>query len=188
MAKVLDWGSEREMWIRVLKQQTGEGLDIWNQKVKDADPTDDVGLRRWLAENGVTGYAATVLVMEHFGYPDWASATADELVDNQYADREALRPIYEAILLAMAEIGEFTIQTRKTYVSLVTPRRTFARIKPSTKSRLDLGLRLDGQEPGGRLKPSKLQETMRVQLSFNDIEQFDDEARSWLKRAYLENC
>ena len=187
MAKILDWGSEREMWIRVLNQQTGEGLDLWNQKVADANQPDEAALRQWLAQNGVTGYAATVLVMERFGYPDWASATADELVENQYADRQALKPIYDAILLAMAEIGEFTIQTRKTYISLVTPRRTFARIKPSTKTRLDLGLRLEGQEPGGRLKPSKLQETMRVQLSFTDLEQFDDEARGWLKRAYVEN-
>ena len=35
-----------------------------------------------------------------------------------------------------------TVQARGTLVSLVSPRRTFAVLKPTTKSRVDLGLRL----------------------------------------------
>jgi hypothetical protein len=44
-----------------------------------------------------------------------------------------LRPILNAILAAALELGEVIIQARKTYVSLVTPRRTFARVQPTTK-------------------------------------------------------
>ena len=33
-----------------------------------------------------------------FGYPDSVTATADQLVDAQYAGRHHLRPIYDAIL------------------------------------------------------------------------------------------
>jgi hypothetical protein len=64
------------------------------------------------------------------------------------ADRAQLRPVFDAILDAVLEFGEVAIQARKTYVSLVSPRRTFARVQPTTKARLDLGLRLDGQQPG----------------------------------------
>jgi len=42
---------------------------------------------------------------------------------------------------------------RKTYGSLLTPRRTFGVVKATARSRVDLGLRLDGTAPQGRLLP-----------------------------------
>src|SRR5207247_10963839 len=39
---------------------------------------------RGLTKQGVIGYAQTLLVMERFGYPDFMTATADELMDGQY--------------------------------------------------------------------------------------------------------
>jgi len=86
----------------------------------------------------VTGYAQSLLVMERFGYPDFLVASADELIDGQYKDRPQLRPILDAILAATAGLGEVVIQARKTFVSLVTPRRTFARVQATTRNRVDL--------------------------------------------------
>ena len=60
-----------------------------------------------------------------FGYPDFFRASADELIDRQYADRPQLRPIFDAVISAAARLGEVIIQARKTYVSLVSPRRIF---------------------------------------------------------------
>ena len=88
---------------------------------------------------------------------------------------------------AAAGLGDVTIQARKTYVSLVSPRRTFARVQPTTKNRVDLGLRLDGEKPGGRLQPSKIHETMRLQISFTTRDEVDSEALDWLQRAYDQN-
>ena len=187
MGNILDWSRSREMWIRVLEKQTGNGLDYWNQRVRQEEFKDEQGLRTWLKEEGVTGYAETLLVMERFGYPEFMTSSADELIEAQYADRPHLRPIYDAILQAMLGIGEITIQARKTYVSLLTPRRTFARIQPTTKQRVDLGLRLEGQKPGGRLQPSRFQETMKIQIGLSSVEEVDAEVLGWLRRAYDEN-
>lgn len=187
MGNILDWSRSREMWIRVLEKQTGNGLDYWNQRVRQEEFKDEQGLRTWLKEEGVTGYAETLLVMERFGYPEFMTSSADELIEAQYADRPHLRPIYDAILQAMLGIGEITIQARKTYVSLLTPRRTFARIQPTTKNRVDLGLRLGGQKPGGRLQPSRFQETMKIQIGLSSVEEVDAEVLGWLRRAYDEN-
>jgi hypothetical protein len=126
--------------------------------------------------------------MERFGYPDFLLASADELVEGQYGDRPHLRPILDAILDAAAGLGEVTIQARKTYVSLVSSRRTFARVQPTTKNRVDLGLRLDGQKPGGRLQPSKIHDTMRLQISFTTRDEVDSEALDWLQQAYDRSC
>jgi hypothetical protein len=85
------------------------------------------------------------------------------------------------------ELGEVIIQARKTYVSLVSPRRTFARVQPTTKTRVDLGLRLEGQGPGGRLQPSTIQETMKLQIGLTSADQVDAEVLCWLRQAYEEN-
>jgi hypothetical protein len=178
----------RDMSARLLKERTGEDVDVWNRRVKKESFNDKKALRAWLTKQGVTGYAQSLLVMERFGYPDFLLASADELVEGQYGDRPYLRPILDAILDAAAGLGEVTIQARKTYVSLVSSRRTFARVQPTTKNRVDLGLRLDGQKPGGRLQPSKIHDTMRLQISFTTRDEVDSEALDWLQRAYDRNC
>jgi hypothetical protein len=38
----------------------------------------------------MTGYAQSLLVMECFGYPAFFLASADELIEGQYADRPQL--------------------------------------------------------------------------------------------------
>src|SRR5689334_8352209 len=75
----------------------------------------------------------------------------NELIEGQYRDRPQLRPVFDAVLAALPALGPVTVQPRKTCVTLVSPRRTFAVVQATTKSRVDLGLRLDHERPGGRL-------------------------------------
>ena len=187
MAKLRDWKSMNEMSARLLHERTGEDVAAWNRRIKQEQFKDEKSLRAWLTKAGVTGYAQSLLVMERFGYPDFLLASADDLIDGQFADRPQLRPIFDALINAAAGLGEVTIQTRKTYVSLVTPRRTFARVQPTTKSRVDLALRLEGHTPGGRLLPSKIHETMHVQISLTSVDDIDSEVLKWLQRAYEQN-
>ena len=186
MPTIRDWQRNKEMWVRVLEKQTSEGLDAWNKRIREASIGDEGDLRDWLSARSVTGYAQSLLVMERFGYPDFILATADELIEKQYADRPQLRPVYDAIILATERCGDLIIQARKTYVSLVAPRRTFARVQPA-KTRVDLGLRLEGCEPGGRLQLSRIHHTMRVQIALTKRDEVDSEVKNWLEQAYLEN-
>ena len=109
----------------------------------------EAGLRAWLDARGVHGYAQMVVVMERLGYPDHFLRSGDELVAAQYADRPALRPVLDAVLDAAAGLDPLTLQARKGYLSLVA-RRQLAVVRPTTRTRVDLGLRLD-EPPGGRL-------------------------------------
>jgi len=187
MAQTRDWKGMRDMSARLLKERTGEDVNAWNRRIKKEQFDDKKSLRAWLTIQGVTGYAQSLLVMEKFGYPDFFLASADELIEGQYADRPHLRPIFDAIIDAAAGLGEVIIQTRKTYVSLVSPRRTFARVQPTTRNRVDLGLRLEDQKPGGRLQPSKIHETMRLQISLTTRDEVDSEVLGWLQQAYDQN-
>ena len=187
MAQIRDWQAMKTMSARLLLERTGADVTAWNARIQAQNFQDEQALRRWLGEQGVTGYAQGFLVMEHFGYPDFMQASAEELIDGQYADRPQLRPVLDAVLSAVAGLGDVTIQARKTYVSLMTSRRTFARVQPTTKQRVDLALRLEGQKPGGRLKTSKVHETTPLQVSLTTPEEVDAEVLGWLQQAYDQN-
>jgi hypothetical protein len=184
MAEIRDWKEMTERWARLLKERTGEGVEAWNRRIETARLKDEKSLRAWLARQGVSGYARTLLVMERFGYPDFFVASASELIDGQYADRPRLRPILDAVIEAAAKLDEVAVQARKTFVALVTPRRTFARVQPTTRTRIDLALRLEGHRPGGRLQASKLHETMPLHVSLGAPGDVDAEVRGWLRQAY----
>ena len=187
MAEPRDWNSMKDMMKRLLVERTGKDTSYWNAVIKKEKLPDPGSLRSWLKTRGITGYAQTHLVMETFGYPDYMELKGSELIDEQYRDRQALRPIYEAVVAAAVRLGDVTIQARKTYVALVTSRRTFARIQPTTRNRLDVALRLERAKPGGRLKVSKIQEQMKVQVELMSVEDLDTVVRSLLRSAWMEN-
>ena len=173
-----------------LLRQTGHDVAWWNETIRAQDGVaDEASLRAWLSGQEVTGYQQMLLVMETFGYPQFLLASADELIDGQYADREALRPILDAVLAAAASLGEVDVQARKTYTTLLTPRRTFAAVRPTTKIRVDLGLRLDGVAPGGRLLDGRNTAggSVNLRLPLATVDDLDDEAIELLRRAYRTN-
>jgi hypothetical protein len=57
--------------------------------------------------------------------PAAGTAGAGELIVGQYADRPQLRPVLDAVLAALPALGPVTVQARKSFVSLSTPRRSF---------------------------------------------------------------
>jgi hypothetical protein len=122
------------------------------------------------------------------GDPAPADPAEDELIDAQYADRPRLRPVLDAVLAALPALGQVTVQARKTMVSLVGPRRTFAVVQATTKNRVDLGLRLDNHKPGGRLLAARDIGAANLRIPLTGPGDFDKEALGWLRRAYDENA
>ena len=99
----------------------------------------------------MSGHAQTGLLRERFGTPDALTAGADRLVEGRDREWPQLRPILDAGVSAKGAVGPVTVRARKISVSPVTPRRTFAVVRPGTRSRVDLGRWLDGVAPSGGL-------------------------------------
>lgn len=184
--------SWQEMDVQVraqLERQTGEGVEAWTAKIQRDPPADEPALRAWLAERGVTGYPAMLLVHETFGYPEYLKKDADELIDGQYRDRPNLVPLYDRIVEVALGLGYVELQARKTYVALIGPKRTFASIQATTRSRIDIGLRLDGVKPEGRLETATSigQSSMTHKIGLASPAEVDDEVVRWLGHAYEAN-
>ena len=174
-----------------------------HQAARDGDAR---ALRRLgQAPGAVTLSAAQLALARDYGFASWPrlkaeverrraalagllTAEADDLIAGQYRDRPRLRPVLDAVLAALPALGPVTVQARGTIVSLVTPRRTFAVVKATTKSRVDLGLRLDSTQPGGRLLPARDLGAATVRIPLTAPGEIDEEALGWLRRAYDENA
>jgi hypothetical protein len=190
VAESKDWSDMMAEHGRLLEKRTGQSVSQWNERVAASGVQTESDLRQWLGDQGVTGHPQSLLVMERFGYPDFLTASVDELLDGQYADRTQLRPVLDAVLLVVGGLEGATLQARKTKVSLMTPRRKFAEAVPTTKSRLDLFLRIDGEMPSGRLLDATPRngDVMNLKVALAEPGDVDAAVVEALGRAFDANC
>ena len=80
-------------------------------------------------------------------------AAGDDLVAELFdRDKRALRPIFDALLRAVLSFGDdITPSPKKGYLSMSRSTQ-FATLHPSTEARFDVGLKLKGVAPAGRLE------------------------------------
>jgi len=116
---------------------------------------------------------------------DAASQDDAQLIADQYKNKEALIPLYDKLIKHIQAFGtDITLTPKKAAVSLIR-KRQFALIKPATKTRIDLGLKIKDQAVQGKLEASGPFGTMcthRIQLS--QLSDIDTEVLQWLKMAY----
>lgn len=160
-------GKSLEQWFGVLSAESFEkhmqGVTILKQK------------------HGVShGFANTIVTLYR-----QQNEQEQDLVSLQYKGKENLKPIYDKLHAIMAAFGQDVVVTpKKSSVSFIR-KHQFALIKPATKSRIDLGLKIKGQDPQGRLEGSGPFGTMcthRIQIKA--LEDVSTEVESWLLKAY----
>lgn len=173
----------------LLERRTGAGVPEWRDQIAQQAPPDEAALRAWLTSQGVDGHPQQLLVFETFGYPDFLTATASDLIDAQYADRPALRPILDQLIATAESLGEVTVQARKGFVALQTTRRKFAVIKPATKTHIDLGLRIDAWPASHRFQPADpaRNNDMQAKVALTTAQDVDREVTEALRQAYADN-
>ena len=167
-----------------LPEKTGKSLDQWLATLSGQSFAKHGEIVKWLkTEHGVTHGFANLIAHR---YRAVGEAPASDPVAVQYSgDKAALKPIYERIIAVVSNFGDdLDISPKKTYVSL-RRNKQFALVQPSTKTRVDLGLKLPDKNPEGRLEASGSFNAMvshRVRLS--NAEDVNSEVEGWLKAAY----
>ena len=164
--------------IENMPEKTGKKLEEWFEVLKKENfEKHSVAVKFLKTEHGVThGFANTIVTLSKE-----KNDSAEDLVSNQYSGKESLKLIYELLLSIVEKFGEdIVITPKKGSVSLIR-KNQFALIKPATKKRIDLGLKLKGIEIQGRLEHSGPFGTMcthRIQLQ--NISDVDSEVVGWL--------
>ena len=182
-------------WIEALPAKTGKSLPQWLTFIKKEGPTGEDARRDWLKkEHGMGTNTAGWLIARLMGKasededPDAYLRNCPKVVDAMYAGKKAgLRPIHDALVKLGLSIGK---EAKACPCSTIVPlfrNHVFAQIKPSTNSRIDLGLALgDTKAPkrlidtGGFAKKDRI--THRIPIT--SVEEIDGEVEKWLRVAY----
>ena len=168
--------------INNMPKKTGKSLEEWTKILKTKSFEKHGQAVKFLKnEHNVThGFANTIVTLSKDN-----QEAPDDLVTNQYKGKEDLKPIYEKLVTEISKFGsDITITPKKASVSIIR-KRQFALIKPATKTRIDLGLKIKDKpitERLGNSGPFGTMCTHRVQLT--SISHVDSELIDWLKEAY----
>jgi len=171
-----------------LLEKTGKPLDHWIAVVSQAKIEKHKAIIDFLkSEHGFThGFANFVALKTKKS--DAASIDDADLLNNQYKGKEGLKHIYEMLVTTIDTFGGDIIMTPKKDSVSIIRKKQFALIKPATKTRIDLGLKLKDKPTTERLEnsgPFGAMCTHRVRLSNTD--EIDNELIGWLKEAYEES-
>lgn len=111
------------------------------------------------------------------------AASANPL-DELYVDKKAdLRPIHEALLKQLEQLGDYETAPKQKYVSY-RRNKQFAMIGPATNTRVELGLNIKELPAAPRLEPQGSGKMCHYVVKLTDATQIDDEVATWLRAAY----
>lgn len=184
-------------WVTTLAAKTGRSIDEWVRLVQKEGPREVKAAREWLKNVYTLGSnTAWTLADRAFGVgenedtPEAYLAAARRYVEAMFSGgRSGLRPIYDRALSAAFALGDDVKACPCQTIVPLYRRHVFAQLKPSTRTRLDLGLalaRYAGPLPvrlvdtGGAAKKDRI--THRIELA--SPADLDAEAKKWLKVAY----
>lgn len=173
--------------IENLEAKTGKSLKHWIAVVKKSGEEKHMANVKHLKTNhGLThGYANLIVHLAK------DSSSIDkpkgDLVSQQYSKgKEELKPIYDKLIQKILKFGsDVEIAPKKTYVSL-RRKKQFALIQPSTKTRIDIGIKLKGKEPSQRLEKSgNFNSMVSHRIRISSLKDVNKEVIDWLKEAYM---
>jgi predicted transport protein len=169
-----------------LKEKTGKTLEEWVGIARATGLEKHGEIVKFLKEaHGIThGYANMIA----HSLKQSAAALSDDrdaFIEQQYAGaKAALRPIYERLLREIHDFGDdIQVVPMKAYVSLRRAKQ-FAIIQPTTKTRVDVGLKLKGAAPTERLNEGGFNGMVSHLVKVTAEDEIDGELIGWLRQAY----
>jgi len=186
-----------QKWFGELREKTGRSLEEWMGFIEKEGPKGEKERREWLKTKHKLGTNTAWRLAERAegkardeDSPEAYLKAAAQYVEDQYSGaKAALRPVYEELLKLGKSMGaDAKACPCQTMVPLYR-NHVFGQIKPTTNTRIDLGLALThykGKLPkrlidtGGLAKKDRI--THRIAIS--STKEIDAEVKKWLKTAY----
>lgn len=162
-----------------IPEKTGKTLEAWKSLIAQSGHEKHGLIVKFLkSEHGVThGFAN--LISAKFR----ESGEEIDLIAAQYSGaKSGLKPLHDMIVKYAQSLGsDVELAPKKTSHSL-RRKKQFALITPATKTRIDLGLALKGDDADGRLETYNAMCSHRVRLESE--KDFDAQVQGWMKEAY----
>ncbi len=171
--------------IANLKEKTGKDLKEWTlvlNRSRLATVKEQAAFLK--LKHGVTTNYAKFVAEAVLGVDEY---DPDALVEAMFAAKINLRPIYNRLLAIGLKLGKDVTVTPCATIVPIRRRHVFAQIKPSTKTRIDIGFALGKTKAKGRLVDTgglEKGDRLTHKIGVTELAEIDDEVKAWLKKAY----
>lgn len=184
-----------QKWIAELKQKSGRSLEEWLTLIRKSGPKSEKERRDWLKqEHGMGTNTASWIAGRSVGKsteladPDEYLKAAEGYVEQMFAaSKSDLRPTYDALLRMGLKVGKDAKACPCQTIVPLYRKHVFAQIKPTTRTRIDLGFALGDMKAKGRLIITggfAKKDRITHRIPIESIKDIDDEVKHWLKVAY----
>lgn len=179
-----------QAYLDTIKAKTGKTPEDFRVMAEEkgllADGVKAGPIVAWLSDDYGLGRGHAMAIVQTLRDATQPKSSADERLAQRFAGAKAKwRAPFDALVAQLKTFGpRVTVAPTDTYISLLRKGKKFA-IVEVTAVRMDLGIKLKGVEPAGRLESAEGWNSMvthRVRIT--DPAQIDDEALAWLRRAY----
>jgi hypothetical protein len=172
-----------------LIERTGKSLEEWIVFLKKSGPPTEKERREWLKkEHGITTNYASWIAERAEGKGGAENYDPEALVDAMFAGpKESLLPVYEKLLRLGLKIGKDVKACPCATIVPLYRNHVFAQIKPTTQTRIDLGLALGNMKTPKRLINTggyEKKDRITHRIPITTLSEIDDEVKRWLKNAY----
>ncbi|MDI4634752.1 DUF4287 domain-containing protein [Pelomonas sp. V22] len=177
--------------VKNIQAKTGLTLAQLHEHLAGSGQQKHGEKRTWLMERFGLGYgdANTVVHYEGKPLPDVEVGAAPPAAEGDPLDaiytskKAALRPLHDAVMARIAELGDFEIAPKKTYLSLRRSKQ-FAMVGPATASEIEIGLNCKTLPPHARLKVLAPGGMCQATTRISEAGQIDADLLGWIASAY----
>lgn len=176
-----------QAYLDNIKAKTGKTHEEFRALASEKGLTKYQDILAWLMADYGLGRGQANAITHLITTAHQPTAGLDQRIDAHFTGNKAhWRPAYDDLIAHAGQFGtDFRLAPTKSYISLLRGGKKFAIVDPATADRLDIGIKLKGVEPGGRLSPAgswNIMVTHRVRIAHPS--EIDSEVLAWLRQAY----
>jgi hypothetical protein len=176
-----------QAYLDTIKIKTGKTPEDFRKLAAKKGLIAYPDLMAWLKADYGLGHGHANVIAQLIAHPDARKVTPEERIERLFAGKKAgWRMEYEALAANLKTFGaDVRLAPTNTYISLLRGSAKFGTFQPSAAEHIDIGIKLKGVAPEGRLEAAGTWSAMvthRVRIT--DPVQIDGEVLAWLKQAY----
>lgn len=176
-----------QAYLDTVKAKTGKSPADFAKLALAKGLTKHGELVAWLKSDFELGHGHANAIVGVLLKSEARAAGGDEKLEKLFSGKKAvwLEPA-KTLISSIQEFGTgIEALPNETYINILVGKKKMAIVQPASMERLDIGIKLKGVTPEGRLEASGSWNNMVThRVRINDAKEIDAELLGWLEQAY----
>ncbi len=176
-----------QAYLDTVKAKTGKTPSDFAKLASEKGLTKHGELVAWLKNDFELGHGHANAIVNVLLKSESRAASVDEKLEKLFSGKKAvwLEPV-KTLISRIQEFGTgIEAVANETYVNILVGKKKMAIVQPASMERLDIGIKLKGVTPEGRLEAAGSWNSMVThRVRINNAQEIDAELLGWLRQAY----